>query len=168
MTTTPLPFLATENRLEYPAFSLDETGRLSIVVDSGSEPIKVRPLRLFPQTDSEHWIAILDVDGQEVLCLEDPNTLATASKTALQMALQACEFVPQIQRIIHVSGNSEPCQWEVETDRGATVFVLKDDKDVRSLSGGRILIIDGHGIRYQIPNFATLDNYGRRVIEWYV
>ncbi len=83
-------------------------------------------------------------------------------------ALQASEFVPRIQRILHVSGNSVPCSWDVLTDRGEHHFVVAEEKDVRALPGRRILVIDGHGIRYQIDDYSKMDSYGRRAIEWYV
>ncbi len=133
-----------------------------------SQPIPVRALRMFPLTDPEHWIALIDRQGLELYCLEDPRHVSAESQAALMSALQANEFVPKIERILHVSGNSVPCAWDVLTDRGAHHLVVEDEKDVRTLSGRRILVIDGHGIRYQIDDYAILDSYSRRVIEWYV
>jgi hypothetical protein len=152
----------------YPLIQLEPTGRLMLTTSEGTDPIKVRPLRLFPVSDPDHWISLIDDRGQDVLCLEDPRTLPPHSLAALEKALHAGEFVPNIRRIIRTSGNSVPCQWEVETDRGETVFIVKDEKDVRSIGADRVLVIDAHGIRYQILNVRQLDAHSRRVVEWYV
>jgi hypothetical protein len=67
-----------------------------------------------------------------------------------------------------VSGNSEPCEWKVETDRGNTSFILNDEKDVRRLGDQQVLVVDSFGIRYMIPDRNKLDSYSKRVVEWYV
>lgn len=152
----------------HPTFSIAPNGQQLLLSCSTSQATPVRALRMFPLTDPEQWIAIVDRNGLEVLCLEDPGQLPEQSQAALLFALQASEFVPRIQRIVHVSGNSVPCSWDVLTDRGEHHFVVEEEKDVRALPGRRILVIDGHGIRYQIDDLTKLDSYSRRVIEWYV
>lgn len=151
-----------------PTFSLEFNSQRLLLGFVDREPMPVRALRMFPLTDPEQWIAIVDHNGLEVLCIEDPGQLPTQSRVALLSALQAGEFVPKIERIAHVSGNSVPCSWDVLTDRGEHHFVVEEEKDVRALPGRRILVIDGHGIRYQIDDYTKMDSYSRRVIEWYV
>ncbi len=150
------------------AFSRDSAGRLMAVDGTGKVYEDLMPLRLFPHSDPEHWIAIFDADGAELCCLNDPSRLDPASASVLEEELQSREFVPEILRIVHVSGNNVPCEWHVETDRGNTVFVITDEKDVRRLGPHNVLVVDGHGIRYLIPDYRKLDAYGRRIIEWYV
>ena len=77
------------------------------------------------------------------------------------------EFLPVIKRIYRVSLQTNPCQWEVETDRGRTEFVIKSEDDVRRLEGRRALVTDAHGIRYLIPSVETLDRQSRRILERY-
>jgi hypothetical protein len=69
---------------------------------------------------------------------------------------------------VRVSGNSEPCDWQVETDRGPTRFVLESEEDVRRIGEIQILIVDDHGTRYHIPDINAVDNKSRRIVEWYV
>jgi hypothetical protein len=160
--------LSTVSQTDYPRITLEAGSRLMLVTSETASPLYVRPLRLFPLSDPDHWIALLDERGNDVLCLEEPKTLPAASLQALLTALHNSEFVPNIRRILRTSGNSVPCQWEVETDRGDTVFIVKDEKDVRALGNRRILVIDAHGIRYQILDISLLDTQSRRVVEWYV
>ena len=51
----------------------------------------------------------------------------------LEEELALRDFVPEITRIHSVSSFGTPSTWEVETDRGATSFVLKGEEDIRRL-----------------------------------
>ena len=62
----------------------------------------------------------------------------------------------------------EPCEWEVETDRGRTTFVLKAEEDVRRLGPNQALILDSTGIRYLIADLNHLDAYSTTTLERYV
>jgi hypothetical protein len=62
----------------------------------------------------------------------------------------------------------EPSEWEVETDRGPTRFILNNEDDVRRLDDQRALVIDASGIRYLIPDLRSLDAASRRVLERYL
>lgn len=128
----------------------------------------VRPVRLFPLSRPDQWIALFHSSGTEIAYIENPSELSEASRTALENELGKREFVPKINRILSTSGNTEPCEWRVETDRGNTSFILKDEKDVRRLGDHSVLILDSHGIRYLIPDRHALDSTSRRIIEWYV
>ena len=59
----------------------------------------------------------------------------------------------------------EPSEWEVETDRGRTRFLLKSEDDVHPLDECTALITDAHGVRYLIPDTRQLDPASRRRLE---
>lgn len=148
--------------------TINTSGQLRARDANGQLTDNVRPVRLFPLTVPNKWIALFSSSGVEIACIEDPAELSESSRTTLETELERREFVPKIERIVWTSGNSEPCEWKVVTDRGNTSFILKDEKDVRRLTETSVLILDSHGIRYLIPNRHTLDNFSRRVVEWYV
>lgn len=145
-----------------------EDGLLHAIEPTGLQLEGLAPIRLFPLTDPDHWIALVDLQGREVATIEDPSELDESSAALLAEELKRREFVPHIERIIWVSGNSEPSQWRVQTDRGATEFVLNDEKDIRRLGAHGVLIIDAHGIRYLICDDRQLDRHSRRIVEWYI
>ena len=153
-----------------PQFELerDQWGQIVLVEANGARHINVDPVPLFPISDPEAWISIRSGDGAELVCIEDPSKLPAAVWQLLREELSRREFVPVIQRIVRVSGNSEPCEWQVETDRGPTRFLLKSEDDVRRIGDQQILILDAHGTRYHIPDLSALDAKSRRVVEWYV
>jgi hypothetical protein len=111
----------------------DARGRLVLIDSTGARHVDVMPVRLFPISDAHHWISICDSNGRELAYVEDPATLSAASKQALLEELNRREFIPHIDQIIHVSSNIEPSEWTVETDRGRTRFILKNEDDVRRL-----------------------------------
>jgi hypothetical protein len=149
-------------------FSVDEIGQMHASDFRGGKFENVRPVRLFPLSHPDHYISILDQTGKEIVCVDDPSKLKPDSERLLRTELARREFVPILKRVLWISGNSEPSEWKVETDRGETTFVLKDENDVRRLGDSSVLIVDTFGIRYFLPDRNTLDSFSRRVIEWYV
>lgn len=127
----------------------------------------VRPLRLFPLTDPAHWVAILDANGQEITCVEDPATLDAGQRAALDAALAKRHFVPVIRRIKAITRAADGHDWLVETDRGTTTFRIETDESIQTLGSGRLVIFDKLGTRYLIPNVAELDRDSRRKLERY-
>lgn len=151
------------------SFDLNITpaGQLVLVTADGARHENVRPARLFPLTDPEHWISLQDASGQELLCLEDPASLTEAQRTALQSALAKRAFVPVIHAIHRISRANDGYDWHVATDRGATVFRTENDESIQSLGGSRLVIIDNRNTRYLIPDLKALDVESKRRLERY-
>ena len=145
----------------------DSNGRLVFEID-GVTYDDITSIRMFPFTDPEHWIALCDKEANEILCIEDMETLSPATRRLILEDLQAREFVPVIKRVMGVSVAADPSEWHVETDRGATSFTLNDEDDIHRLSPFRILIIDAHGIRYVIPDIRKIDASSRRILSHYI
>ena len=150
------------------SLSRDALGRLVLCDQEGREHIDVKPIRIFPISDPEHWVSICDADGNEVICIEDLNQLPGQVRHILSEELGVREFLPIIKKIMGISSRFEPSEWQVETDRGETCFILNDEDDIHRLSTYRILIIDAHRIRYLIPDMRRLDSASRRVLAHYI
>ena len=150
-------------RLDHDAF-----GRLVLIDANGARHESVEPIRAFPITDPQHGLSLTSAEGQELAWIDDVNDLAPAVREMIEAELREREFVPHIRRILRVSLQTDPCQWEVETDRGPTRFVLKSDGDVRKLDKRRAMVIDAHGIQYLIPDTQALDRHSRRILERYL
>jgi hypothetical protein len=146
----------------------DQWGQLVLIDSDGHKHADVTPIALFPLSEADAWISIRAADGAELACIADPHKLPAETWKLLKEELAQREFVPVIERIVRVSGNSEPCEWQVETDRGPTQFLLKSEEDVRRIGDHQILIVDAHGTRYHIPDLSAMDVKSRRIVEWYV
>ncbi len=149
------------------AFSSDEQGRLVFIAADGVRHEKVRPVRLFPLTEPQHWIAIQDEEGRELAIIEDLHALDEAQQVALQKALAKRDFVPVIHSIDGITRAADGHDWHVTTDRGPTVFRVENDENIQSLGGTRMVIIDHGNTRYLIPNVTTLDVKSRQRLERY-
>jgi hypothetical protein len=149
--------------LEHDAF-----GRFVLVRADGVQHVGVEPVRGFPISDPHHGISLRDAEGRELVWIEDLALLPVGLRRELEAELAQREFMPQIQRILRISLQTDPCEWEVETDRGPTKFVLKSEENVRRHDKQRALVIDANGIRYLIADTKQLDRQSRRLLERYL
>jgi hypothetical protein len=150
------------------AFAYDPQGRLVFRDADGREHVEVTAVRGFPISEPEYGVSICNNEGHELLWIERLTDLAVDPRETLKAELARREFKPVLQRIVRVSTNAEPCEWDVETDRGRTSFVLRTDEDVRRLDDGRAMITDANGVSYLIPNLTALDAASRRYLERYL
>jgi hypothetical protein len=146
----------------------DAWGQLVLIDADGRQHIGVEVVRAFPLSDPRHSIAICDARGRELVWLDDLDALPLPLAQQTEEELAKREFVPIIHRILKVSAPVEPSEWEVETDRGRTSFVLNSEDDVHELDELRALITDAHGIRYLIADIGQLDGNSRRLLERYL
>ena len=150
------------------SLSRDHWGRLIFIPSDGVPIANVTLTPLFPISEPGRWISVTGSDGKELVCIENPPDYPLELQTLLREELAFRDFVPRISRVLHVSGNSEPCEWHVQTNHGETKFVLKNEEDIRRLSPYEVMIIDSNGGRYRIDDTRLLDQKSRRHIEWYV
>jgi hypothetical protein len=145
----------------------DAWGRLVLTL-GGQEHVGVDVFRAFPITAPRRMVSVCSAEGRELLWIDDLDTLSAGVRAVLEEALTRRDFVPILRRILRISAVVEPSEWEVETDRGLTKFLLNSDEDVYPLTGRRALITDSHGNRYLIEDLAALDGHSRRLLERYL
>lgn len=152
-----------------PSFGLrhDGWGRLVLAL-GGEEHVGVDVSRAFPITAPRRMISVCSAEGRELLWIDDLDALPADLRGVLEEELKRREFVPVVRRILSISAVVEPSDWEVETDRGVTRFLLTSEEDVYPLSGGRAMVTDSNGVRYLIDDLAVLDAHSRRLLERYL
>jgi hypothetical protein len=146
----------------------DAWGQLVLTDAAGRQHAGVEPVRAFPLSDPDGGLAICDADGHELVWIDDLAALPEPVRRLLVEHLARREFVPLIRQVVRVSAPVEPSEWEVETDRGPTRFLLNSEDDVYRLDERRALVTDAHGIRYLIPDTTALDAGSRRLLERYL
>jgi hypothetical protein len=149
-------------RLTYDAWS-----HLQLEDSQGRIYPEIVILPLFPVATPREWISIVSRDGEELVCLRDVSGLSSADRERVEQELAYREFVPQIIRVLWVSGTQEPCEWEVETNFGTTRFVLNSEEDVRRVSAWSIHFVDASGGRFRVDDIRKLDSRSRAYVEWY-
>ncbi len=140
-------------------------GHLILTDAAGQTFDKVAPIRAFPILDPEVGIAIVATDGQEVAWIDKLSDVSPAIRQLVEEELATREFMPQITRIVNVSTFATPSTWEVETDRGATSFVLRGEEDLRRIGADSLLVSDTHGVHFLIRELAQLDKHSRRILD---
>jgi hypothetical protein len=145
----------------------DTFGRLVLDDADGRRLVGVEPVRSFPISCAQQWLSIINAEGHEVLWIREPDKLPPVVREILEEELARREFVPIIERIVHMSANVDPSEWEVVTNRGPTSFLLDSEDDLRRLGPYKALFIDTQGIRYLIPDIRALDTASRRILNRY-
>jgi hypothetical protein len=156
--------------MDQPPFALhhDAFGRWVHTDAAGRETVGVVPVRGFPFSAPREGISLVDEAGREVLWLARLDDLPDDLRGAVEEELACREFVPVVRRVFRVWPRVEPSEWDVDTDRGRTRFVLSSADDVRRLDERRATVTDAHGIRYLIPDLPALDAASRRLLERYL
>lgn len=122
-------------------------------------------VRAFPIGAPEQSVSIMSADGHELLWIEAPLSLPEAQQQAVMAALQAREFMPEIQRVDAVSSFTTPSVWTVQTHRGKAQFVLRGEEDIRRLSGQTLIVADQHGVQFLIRDLPSLDRHSRKLLD---
>jgi hypothetical protein len=153
-----------------PSFTLhrDCQDRLVLTMADGRAYTDVEPVRARPILNPDQWICLCDVTGEEIFCLPTLDGLAPAVRQLLEEELRRRQFSPIIRRIVSVSANTDPSQWDIETDRGEITFLLPSEDDIRQVPPHRVVLVDVHGIRYLIPDQRQLDAASRRILDRYI
>jgi ATP-binding cassette subfamily B protein len=144
------------------------TGRLLFNDADGRQHTGVEPVRAFPISAPRAGIALCDPAGHELVWIPGLDDLPSPQRALLEDELARREFIPVLRRIKSISAPAEPSEWQVETDRGPTRFILNSEDDVHSLDSRRALIKDAQGLRYLIPDLRKLDATSRRLLERYL
>ena len=147
------------------SLSRDPRGRLVLIDSEGVAHRGVTPARAFPLSDPRRRIALCDEAGRELAWVEDLDELPASARDLIAEEFSAREFLPVISRILHISNESAPSDWEVETDRGVARFTLDSEEDVRKLTKSRVLISDALGLRFEVRDVKALDPPSRRMLE---
>ena len=143
----------------------DAFGCWVLVLPDGTRHSPVTALRAYPVSAPHQGVALMDADGHELHWVPDLSALPADLQTTLREALDEREFLPQILRLDTVSSLVTPSTWSVQTDRGATQFMLKGEEDIRRLTGTVLLINDANGVQYMIRDLAAMDKHSRKLLD---
>lgn len=126
------------------------------------------PMSLFPLSEDNKNIVILDANQQEVFYIDDLQQLEPVLANEIQVALLRNRFILKLLKIHKVTNLRTPAEWKVLTDRGESSLVFSSEEAIRRLPEDGALIQDSQGIRYLVPKIGSLDSFSRKVIEYYI
>ena len=147
-------------------FFVDDFEDLNVELAGDKTYAGVRVKRAFPLTHDDCFIVVQDREGQEIGSLARLDELDRASRQVVEEELERAYFTPRIERITKVTVNFRVPRWEVETDRGPRAFeIYSSRRDIRHLGGGRVLVQDADGNRYEIPDYRQMEPVSRALVE---
>ena len=141
-------------------FERNSLGELTLR-ETGEALVPVRP---FPLSAPE-TLALVDANGHERVWLESMADLSPEDQARVRASLAERQFMPVVEAVLAVSSYVTPSTWRVRTDRGEASLLLAAEESIRRLPEGRLLIIDAHGLSYDIPNLRQLDRASRRLLD---
>lgn len=114
-------------------------------------------LSVYPITNRQHFVSLRDVEGEEIGILEQAHELDGQSKKILREELERSHFLPKINDVFSIEERLSLFTFRVNTDKGPRTFEVRNPRrNVRSVGGGRYIIKDVDGNRYDIPKLSNL------------
>ena len=130
----------------------------------------LEPRRLFPFTNQNMYITLLNKEEREVGFVRDVEELDKASREALEECFREYYMVPKILHLLESEDKFGSLKWKVETDRGVVTFRIRNrHSDIKQLHGTkRVIIRDSNDNRYEIPDYTALDPHSSRLLFSYL
>ena len=127
---------------------------------------KVILVRNFPFQYENEYITVLDAKAKEIGIIKSIFDFDEDVQHMLSRELERRYYMPRISRIVKMKEKMGFSNWTVETDFGDITFSVKDTyKNIVKLRGGRCIITDVDGNRYEIPSLSELDKKSYKRIE---
>ena len=143
---------------------------VNLVFHDGTVMERLEPRRLFPITDTEHYISLLDDKEKEIALIRNVADLDEASRQVLEDCFREYYMIPKISQVLEIHDKFGVLEFKVMSDRGVIAFRIRNrHSDIKNLNGtGRIVIRDSNDNRYEIPCFDDLDRHSKRCLFSYV
>lgn len=127
--------------------------------------------RCFPFSAPDAYISIRESDesSQEIGLISSLDDWDKDTQAMLREQLELRYFSPKITRIKHVKEEYGYAYWDVGTDRGDCRFVVRmGSGTVIHIGGGRYLVTDVDGNRFEIPNIQALSPQEMKKLDMFV
>ena len=142
---------------------------VTLTLKDGTVIENLEPRRLFPVSNANMYITLLDQDEKEVAFVRDLEELDKDSADELRKCFKEYYRIPQITRLIESDEKFGSLTWKVDTDRGTVSFRIRNrHSDIKCFDGKRVLIRDTNDNRYEIPDYTAMDTHSRHLLFSYL
>ncbi len=142
---------------------------VTLTLKDGTVIENLEPRRLFPVTNANMFITLLDQDEKEVAFVRDLAELDPASADELRICFKEYYRIPKILKLIESDEKFGSLTWKVETDRGVVSFRIRNrHSDIKCFDGKRVLVRDTNDNRYEIPDYTVMDTHSRHLLFSYL
>ena len=147
----------------------DDVYLVSVTLKDGTVIKELEPRRLFPVTNENMYITLLDKNEREVCFVRDLDELDEASAAALRECFKEFYRIPKITALLEVTEKFGTLTWRVDTNLGIVKFRIRNrHSDIKNLFGNRVLVRDTNDNRYEIPDYTVLDKHSKHLLFTYL
>ena len=141
-----------------------------LTLKDGTVVEDLEPRRLFPFSDPNMYITLLDDKEQEVGFVRDLTEIDDDSRKALEECFAEYYMIPKISALLESVDKFGSLNWVVETDRGRVAFQIRNrHSDIKQMGrSNRVIIRDANDNRYEIPDYTTLDAHSKHLLFSYL
>ena len=142
---------------------------LDVTFTDGKTIEKLEPRRLFPISDKNRYIALLDESGVEQAVIRDLSVLPAEDQKIVEECLLEYYLVPKISCIRDCHERFDGITLFTETDHGpANIEIRVLNHGLRMANDYRALLRDVNDNRYEIPDVSQLDKHSRQILARYL
>jgi len=146
--------------------SREPNGSVSVAISGDRVYGAVGVLRAAPLSDPDHFVSIVDADGQEIAMIKEPYELDADTRRILEEELGRRYPSVPIRRIRSARNNAGVWHVDVDTDGGRRELRLPDlGESVRCVGGSRYVLQDSSGTRFEIWDARALDKRSMRQLD---
>ena len=141
---------------------------VNLIFNDGQIIENLEPRRLFPVTDTEHYITLLNDKEKEIALIRNMSDLDETSREVLEDCFREFYMIPKITAVLEVNDKFGVLKWKVMTDRGEISFSIRNrHSDIKVLGKKRLFIRDSNDNRY-LGNINEFDSHTMRKIFCYI
>lgn len=154
------------------------TGRLErtdvylvrLILKDGTVLENLEPRRLFPFSNPNMYITLLDEKEREIAFVRDLTELDRESRRALEECFAQYYMIPKITQLVESIEKFGTLTWVVNTDRGKISFQIRNrHSDIKLFHGtGRLIVRDSNDNRYEIEDYRLMDAHSKHLLFSYL
>ena len=138
---------------------------VNLIFKDGQIIENLEPRRLFPITDTEHYITLLNDKEKEIALIRNMSDLDEVSREVLEDCFREYYMIPKITQILEVHDKFGVLEFKAMSDRGVVSFRIRNrHSDVKMLFDGRVLVRDSNDNRYEIEDVKKMDKKSQRIL----
>lgn len=143
---------------------------VTLTMKDGTLYEDLEPRRLFPFSNSEMYISLLNKEEREIAFVRDLSELDGESREALEGCFREYYMIPKITKLLECEDKFGSLRWRVQTDRGEISFQIRNrNSDIKKLYGtNRVIIRDSNDNRYEIADYTAMDASSKRMLFSYL
>ena len=149
-------------------FTRKDLTLVDMELEDGKKFENLEPKRLFPVSDLNRFITLLDESGTEQAVIRDLTTLPADQRAIIEDCLAEYYLVPKILRIWAYEERFDGLTLHTETDKGPADIEIRVLITGFRMDGVRALLRDINDNRYEIPDVTKLDNLSKQILGRYL